>query len=61
MTSKRFLVDIFEYEKGWGSRLDERLSFNSKEEAEQFVLDYNSRYNPPGRAPNWYMFAILVN
>lgn len=57
---EKYVVEIIESERGWGQRIDDRLYFPSRKEAEDFVLDFNSR-NPDGPAPDWYMFAILVS
>lgn len=49
-------VDIMEYERGWGSRLDETKYFDNKPEADAFVKKFNSRNIQP-TAPDWYMVA----
>lgn len=56
MTHKVFII---ESELGWGQKVDEVLEFPTKEEAEKFCKIYNDKYNPPGPAPNWYMYARL--
>lgn len=53
---------VIESEAGWGSKIDETLEFDTKEERDQWVNDYNAKYNPdmgkPGhRTPAWYMIA----
>lgn len=65
----RFVVHIYEYERGWGSRLSRLFDtryFAPTEEGEQealsFVEDYNLRvkdYNrrPDGGMPNYYFTA----
>lgn len=50
-------VLIIESEAGWGSRLNERLEFDFYLAAETYCRIYNRRHNPPGPAPDWYMFA----
>ena len=51
-------VFIMEYEAGWGSRVDEVLEFDTKEEAAEYALEYNIKYNPPLKnVPSWYMVA----
>lgn len=51
-------VEIIESERGWGQKVDEVLEFPTKEEAEQYCREYNSKHNPPSdTAPDWYMFA----
>ena len=56
LTQEMHRVDIYEYERGWGSKLDEKKYFDTKEEAEAFVVVYNSR-NTAKTAPDWYMQA----
>jgi len=34
-------VGIYEYEKGWGSRLEDTKEFDTLEQAKEFCLDYN--------------------
>jgi len=52
-------VFIIESECGWGQKVDEVKDFSAQEEAEAFVREYNSKHNPPGKTPEWYMFAKL--
>ena len=49
-------VMIEEYERGWGSRVDEVKPFNTKEEASKYKEDFNSQ-NTADVAPDWYMVA----
>lgn len=56
----QFAVNIFEYERGWGSRLDEVKEFDTFEEAEKFIKDFNSKNTEP-TAPDWYMVADRAN
>lgn len=56
-TTLTWAVDIIESEAGWGSKVDETLTFPTKEEAAAFATDYNTKYNPPGPTPEWYMYA----
>ena len=53
-------VFIIESEAGWGQRVDEIMEFDTKEEAEKYVKDYNGRYNTADSAPSWYMRAELA-
>lgn len=46
-----------EYERGWGSRVDEVKHFPSEEEAKQFAEKFNSQ-NTAATAPDWYMVAV---
>ena len=52
-----FKVFIIESEAGWGRKVDEVKRFDTKQEALKFVEDYNTKYNPPGPTPSWYMIA----
>ena len=54
-------VDIWEHERGWGSKVDSTKSFVTVEEADAYVKGYNEKYNPPvdslSDVPDWYMVA----
>lgn len=50
-------VQIVEYERGWGSKVDEIKHFDSEQSAKSFVRDYNLRYNTSQTVPDWYMVA----
>lgn len=52
----KFLVEIIESERGWGSRLDEIRRFTTEKEAKDFIIEYNKRNNLP-EVPDWYMYA----
>lgn len=49
-------VDIIEYERGWGSRVDEAVYFDNREEAIKYCDDFNSK-NTAKEVPDWYMIA----
>ena len=51
-----FKVEVWEYERGWGAKLDEVLHFDNETEAKEFVNRYNSK-NTEKVAPDWYMVA----
>jgi hypothetical protein len=53
---KTWRVDIMEYERGWGSRLDESIYFDNEVEAKDYVTKFNSQ-NTADTAPDWYMVA----
>lgn len=55
MKTKVFLM---EYERGWGSRLDETKVFDSREEAMKFAEEFNSD-NTAKTVPDWYMTATV--
>lgn len=54
-------VDILEYERGWGSRVDDQEFFATQEEAATFVKKYNKpnhdKWNKTKSVPEWYMAA----
>lgn len=52
-------VLLWEYERGWGSRLDDTLYFNTKEEALAYAAKFNAK-NTAATAPDWYMVAEVV-
>ena len=51
-------VEIIESERGWGSKIDEIREFDTREEAEEFVEEFNS-HNNKDRVPDWYMYARI--
>lgn len=55
-TTDSHKVLVFEYERGWGSRIDEVKYFDSESLAKNFVSQYNSK-NTLDVAPDWYMVA----
>ena len=52
-------VNIWEYEKGWGSKIDETKEFDTKDEAIAFCDDFNKDNNEPV-TPDWYMVARIA-
>ena len=52
----KFKAAIMEYERGWGSRLDEVHEFDTVEEQEKFIEDFNAQNTSP-TVPDWYMVA----
>lgn len=57
---KKYHVQMIESARGWGQRVDEVKEFDTAEEAQQFAKDYNTKYNPPGPVPDWYIVARYV-
>lgn len=51
-----YRVDIMEFERGWGSRVDEILYFDNEAEALRYVTAFNAVNTAP-TAPDWYMVA----
>lgn len=41
----QYQVKIIESERGWGSKVDEVINFNSLKEANDFVSNYNKQNN----------------
>lgn len=52
-----YRVDIVEYERGWGQKIDEIKYFDNEQEARDYAHNYNTKHNPPGPVPDWYMTA----
>lgn len=52
----KYKVYIMEYERGWGSRVDETLEFDTPEEQDIFIELYNA-HNTEKTVPDWYMVA----
>lgn len=50
-------VYIIESERGWGQRVDEVKRFESLDEANRFVKEFNAENNLPN-VPDWYMYAM---
>lgn len=49
------LVAETEYERGWGSKVEEYRVFQSKEAASKYIEDYDKKYNTQSVVPDWYM------
>lgn len=49
-------VDLIEYERGWGSRVDEVIYFDNEAEARKYAADFNAK-NTAKEVPDWYMIA----
>ena len=56
MVKTQYRVDIIEYERGWGQKIDEQKFFQTKELALNFIKEYNARNNET-EVPDWYMVA----
>ena len=55
-----FLVEIIESERGWGSKVDEKIYFDNEAEAREYARAYNAKHNTETSAPDWYMRADYV-
>ena len=55
-TGVAYQVNIIESERGWGSKVDDTKFFATQIEAQQFVVNYNSK-NTDTVVPDWYMYA----
>lgn len=51
-----FKAILLEYERGWGSRVDEVREFATEEERDEFITRFNAK-NTEQSAPDWYMIA----
>lgn len=49
-------VVIKQYERGWGSTVDEIKNFDTKKEADDFIEKFNKDNNKKV-VPDWYMVA----
>lgn len=59
-TTFKFKVQIREFERGWGNKIDEIKEFNTAEEANTFITEFNSN-NTEDTVPDWYMQASKYN
>lgn len=55
--NEKYKAFIMEYEKGWGNRVDEIREFDTIEERNAFITEYNS-HNTEETVPDWYMVAV---
>lgn len=54
--SEKFKAVLYEFERGWGSRIDEIREFNTEKERDDFITSFNAQNNLP-YVPDWYMVA----
>lgn len=52
----KYIALVIESERGWGSRVDETIEFDTPEERDAFVKEFNS-HNTEEVTPDWYMRA----
>lgn len=55
-TAFKFKVNVWEYERGWGSKIDDVREFDTYELATDFIDKFNSS-NTELVVPDWYMVA----
>lgn len=51
-------VELIESERGWGQKVDEIKEFDTLEQANAFITEFNSK-NDKAVVPDWYMYARL--
>jgi hypothetical protein len=56
LLKKQFSVYVIESEAGWGQKVDFVKTFDTLENANAFVKEFNSKNNLP-YVPDWYMYA----
>lgn len=56
---KKTIVEVREYERGWGSRVEDVIEFDTYAKAQAYCDDYNKDNNLP-TVPDWYMVATIV-
>jgi hypothetical protein len=55
----KFCVNEVEYDLGWGSRVLDTKEFDTLQEANDYIAEFNSQ-NTCDRVPDWYMVAVLA-
>ena len=51
-----FKAAVLEFERGWGSRVDEIREFETEEARDKFIAEFNAK-NADDAVPDWYMIA----
>ena len=51
-----YRVNLMEYERGWGVKIDETIYFDNEAEARKYCEDFNAKSINP-TVPDWYMIA----
>lgn len=49
-------IAVWEFERGWGSKIDDWMVCQSVEDALKFKQEFNSK-NTEDSAPDWYMIC----
>ena len=52
----RWKVNVWEFERGWGAKIDFTQEFDDYDAAEKYKTDFNAK-NTELTAPDWYMQA----
>lgn len=52
-----FKVVLTEYERGYGSKVDDILYFDNEAEAIKYAEEYNRKHNNETMVPDWYIRA----
>lgn len=55
-----YVVQLTEYERGWGQRHWDTWYFDNEQEARNAATEYNQKYNNLTEAPDWYVRADYV-
>jgi hypothetical protein len=59
-----YRVDIVEYERGWGSKVEESIYYDNEDEAKLYAKHYNEAHNPVLKSgesvPDYYVVAQYV-
>lgn len=55
-----YVVQLTEYERGWGSKPWDTMYFDNEQEAKQYAVDYNKKHNNLDYVPDWYVRADYV-
>ena len=56
----KHLVQTFEYERGWGNKLDSEKLFDTEDLAMNYCVEYDKKYNNLDEPPDWYMKPFYV-
>ena len=55
-----YVVQLTEYERGWGSKPWDTKYFDNEQEARQWAINYNLEHNNLDYVPDWYVRADYV-
>lgn len=56
MAQAKHKVIIMESERGWGQRVDDIELYDTREQAEARISEFNAK-NTETTVPDWYMYA----